>query len=419
MTESETGSAAGHSAHEESDGAQATPTSGTAQESSATEDAAAAAGHDDPAHADDDVAARLARRMEEAGRRIRRRLLSPKVLSAIVAAVVAACAAVWITWPSDPAEDPEELVSAYMEAVRTGDLDLVEELLDVDLDRAVDVDASKVLRDDWTVEDVVVRNLDSHSADVDVVVRADDGAVSEGRFKLELSENHESPVERTDSDDEERWHITNPLVELTFAGAGVVELNGADVDASGESESVSVLPGAYRLYESFTDLVEPSQATLIGLPEGVPGSVHHSIELEVTDAGTESARTAVADFIDECAAVAEPDPEGCPFNGGVDYYTGVEIYPQLYEDVEDLSWTVLEQPEVDFVYDGFGFEIVPRSYGVVELSGHGEPRWSDADQNPDFSAECDIDVSTMRLGLESGGEWRVSAGSPLNTCNRR
>jgi hypothetical protein len=302
---------------------------------------------------------------------------------------------------------PEEVVDAYLAALRRGD---VQQALwiagDPDL-AAMNEDASllsaEVLSGDWTVDQVVRRYpWDSGSeAIVDATLGAPGGLRAQGRFQLSR-------------DDDGRWSIDNPFDTVhVFPGPlDHVEINGVVRLTDVESSAYLLFPGVYRGWTSLAGMFAGDPPAIIAVPGDDPRRLAPPSEL--SPAGRAAAQRAVKAHLDDCAESTSLKPPGCPFAGGD--YGSVGLDHEYYLDPADLAWEILTYPEVLPVPGATTFGVVPRHDGTVRLTGTGSPLSGDEDDREAFSAECAIDVTRLYLRLTRTGEFEVSGRESIRTC---
>jgi hypothetical protein len=107
---------------------------------------------------------------------------------------------------------------------------------------------------------------------------------------------------------------------------------------------------------------------------------------------------AVAEFLDECLASTEPDPDGCPQS----------IY--AYGDVRNLTWELTASPTVDYDFIDPTFPLslyasggsATATYEVDESYGFGAADWvEETDESSlDFNVEVDADGDQLDVSVE-------------------
>jgi hypothetical protein len=331
-----------------------------------------------------------------------------RVMAVVLTAVVALAAAGLVAGTRGGGGlSPEQVVGAYLAAVRRGEVEQALRIAgDPDLD-AFHENASlltaEVLSDGWTVGQVV-RRYPWHSgldAVVDVTLSTPDGLSAQGRFRLSRDLGG-------------RWSIDHPFDSVPALPGSLdhVEINGVVRQAGVEPVVYLLFPGVYRGWTSVAGLFAGGMPTIVALPGDDAGRLDAPSELSPT--GRAAAQRAVNAHLDGCAESTSLKPPGCPFAGGD--YGSVDLADEYYLDPADLAWEVVTYPEVLPVPGSTAFGVVPRHEGTVRLTGTGSPLSGDDDDREAFSVECAVDVTRLHLRLTRTGEFEVSGGESFGTC---
>ncbi|GAA4907063.1 hypothetical protein LX16_3271 [Stackebrandtia albiflava] len=312
--------------------------------------------------------------------RIRRRLFVTVVAVPVLAAATALVVAWW------PTGDPEDVVTGYLDAIRSGDFAATAEYTAQapgEPDTSDELLTEAAMPTGWEFDDVrTVGEPFEDSATVDFTVAAD-GRERDGRFRLDLVDGE--------------WVIADPYVTVDASRSpmGYVEFNGVTVEA----DRVRVFPGVYRVFESDRELFDLPD--YIAVPGGGTG---YRPSVPVTDALTGLVETRVTEWIDSCVAAAtDPFPDGCPFRadwGGGEYvFTNGHIY-----DDPTGTWRVAEYPKVWVSQDLQGFRLRQVAPGEVVFTGTGMR----GDALGDIALDCRFAVDRLTFRLGPDGEVPLS-----------
>ena len=312
-------------------------------------------------------------------------------IAAGTAAVLALAGAVFLV---EALEDgPEDVVRAYLDAVRTADIEAAEPYTR----DATDPSASSALltgaaiAHDWSVTGVVTRVEDEDSASVDVTFTGADGVSGTGRFHVE--------------EDHGDWGITNPLakVDVSQLPASFAEFNGVTADTG----QFWLFPGVYHVFGGASRLLKAPD--LIAVPYEASSRTPQKYLPRLAFAGgfAEVLAQQVHAWIDGCAASTEVSPPGCPFGG--DGYGMVDTDRGALH-VTRVEWTVLTYPELRLDQQVGGFTAAVFKTGRVGLSGTGTSY--DGTEDP-FELECDVQMDgfTLVYGPDDRFAFRPGRGS--------
>jgi hypothetical protein len=326
---------------------------------------------------------------------------------AVLAALVALAA-----WPilavgaHEPA--PVAVVTAYLEALRDGDVERAETFV-ADTDTGADRSwlTAEAMTAGWEIESVELR---SASATTVHAVISFGGTSAEGAFLLE------------DADGD--LLITNPYMYLSISGPlfSSVEIGGVrgPITATADTPiTVALYPGSYSLFESVPEFAGKDGRSLLAMPGWDGGSYSaDTIDLDslMTDAlvGSEAIEARLNDelaaWLDACAESAESTPAGCPFSvdaWGVAYDGHTE-----FTAIGELDWTVEVYPKVRFGRD-LGLEVVEP--GWMALTGKGTPLIEGDETTLD--GRCGVDVAnTVPVFDEDGNLTLTLAAEQSYTC---
>lgn len=314
-------------------------------------------------------------------------------------AVVVLLGALGLAWePGDARPEPDEVVRAYLDAIRSGDAELALELArqHPEGESATFLD-SAALNGDWVVAAVETTERDDTSARVAVTLKGS-GREQSGAFALERSVAGE-------------WIMVDPLVRTGIGQTPrrYLELGGAQAawTTADPARGFLLFPGVYSAYPD-GDAVTAAPVELFALNGGEPVNLPAPA---LTKAGTASAREAVTAYFASCAERAELFLGLCPFSGSVriDAYVGEEYL----DDYRDIRWTVTEQPELEFAVDGPVVTVRETKPGEVALSMTATRQvWNGDDfvDGDDVSVKttCRTRADTLVLTLGAHGAWTVA-----------
>ena len=303
------------------------------------------------------------------------------VVVLVVVAVVGTVVAVSLT-----RERPQDVVRAYLDALRSGDTQAALEIAGEPEDnRRVRFLSADALADDWAVDAIAERHVRDTEADVDVTISAG-GTSKQGRFHMVK--------------DDDGWKMESPFVKVDLAvpGLDVVELGGvrqpAERDQATQLVPLLLFPGVYELYPSLGDRLTFDPALFIAAPREADESVIRlAPAYSLTEAGATAAQKAVNTAIDECATQAVRNPPGCPF----DITEASALW--VYDDVTDVGWTVVTHPEAHFATrnDG-GIALVVRKPGTVRVTGTGIP--GDGAAPAPFALTCEFGLDNLTVAVQ-------------------
>lgn len=325
-------------------------------------------------------------------------ILTEAVLAALVAAIGVPVLAL------DGDTEPVDVVTAYLDALRDGDVDLAREYIR-EPDSTADSSwlTAEAMSSDWefTVEQPTRSRTRVHAQ-----ITAG-GQSAEAVFQLEVSEDEAL--------------ITNPYAHLSMTprgggggfGLSELELNGhaAEPTSSGESgvTEFALFPGAYTIGESNDLLSDPEPPVFLAVPNERTGLANSfdpvlAEALIGDDAVEERLNADLADWIDVCAQNADPSPAGCPFSAETDW--GLTDGADDYLDPTDLAWEVDVYPRVRFATNpayGGSYTVETVEPGRVHLTATAYDLFED-EEGP-FSAYCAIDLAGLEPVLLPGGRF--------------
>lgn len=333
------------------------------------------------------------------------------ILGEAVLAVLLALAA----WPilalgaREPA--PVAVVTAYLEALRDGDVERAETFAADDADSTADLSwlTAEAMSSDWEIESV---ELKSASETTVHAVISSGGTRTEGAFLLE-------------SEDDD-FLITNPYMYLSVSGPlfTSMEIGGVsgELASVGDSSpaSVALYPGSYTLFASVPELAGGDGLPLLAMP-GANGTSYgmNTIDFDrlMTDAlaDGEAIETRLNDelaaWLDECAESAEAAPAGCPFSAAMSMSITYDGRTE-FGDVSELDWAVGAYPKVRFARD-LRLEVVEP--GWMALTGKGTP-WLDEGATT-LDGHCAIALADVAPSFGEGGDLALTlTAEPSNTC---
>lgn len=302
--------------------------------------------------------------------------------------------------------EPVDVVTAYLEALRDGDIDRAREFIR-EPDSTADTTwlTAEAMSSDWDFASVEQPTRSRSRVHAEITA---DGRSAEAVFQLEVSEDETV--------------ITNPYVYMSMTprggpgggfGLAELELNGqaGELTATGESGSAefALFPGAYTLAESNDLLSEPEPPVFLAAPNvytGLPNDFGPVLaEAMIGDEEVEEQLNAdLADWIDVCAQNADPSPAGCPFSAETDW--GLTDGDDDYRDPTGLVWEVDAYPRVRLAasqtYGGTYF-VETVEPGRVHLTGTAYAVYEE-EERP-FSTYCAIDLGGLEPVLLPGGRF--------------
>ena len=334
----------------------------------------------------------------------------PKPLAVLGAVIVVAVA--WIAWPApkEPVPEPTEVVLAYLDAIRDGDVagalamtghhpegDTAVFLQPGALDRNWSVTATraKEVMGDWTDDTTV-----------DVNITAADGRIASGTFSL------------TREDVGGPWTLANPFIRAVFRPSPLwyVEVNGVTApyelpqEASGvdsRGPGFLLLPGVYRFYSDVPGLLDVDAPTLPLLPGSAAyDDIASTVEIPapnmtVAPEGEQAVQRAVNALIDECAALHVLVTEGCPF--GVRTLDSGDSRDN-FTAAKEVDWSIDPYPIVAAAPESEALALTDRRKGTATLTATG---YTNPDPPKRVTMTCDVVTTTLEAGVLPGGELRV------------
>lgn len=308
---------------------------------------------------------------------------------------------------SEP-DTPEEVVSAFFEAVRDGDIATALEFV---RDEPADGGEEFVHPDaigDWEILEVREAGSGDYSSETAVAVTiGNDDGTAEGRFTV---------TEHTDD-----IFLKNPFQRVTFGssaqqeirvGDRIVERGGEAVDGSylPQEETFSLLPGIYSFFDgepaALMDQDADSDPALVTPPPPEP-----------TQQQLEAIQAETIERIDECVEYRTLAPPECPFatDGEID-----TVDRERLRNVDELTWTVVEYPEATVRpdIDEAGQEQLYLDFtepGRLELTGTGTV---DNDEWEPFEAACHFGGNALAVSLsgDDGVRLETTAEEAGDTC---
>lgn len=332
----------------------------------------------------------------------------PRRWSIMFEAALAALLAL-LAWPIvalDGESEGVELVTAYLEALRDGDVE--EAKTYIEPGRAPEADDSwlneESLSSDWQIESV--RHRSASERYVHAVIASGSESV-ESSFLLEESEDG--------------LRITNPYMYLTV-GQGPIKalsLNGEWHTPHQPEEDVPVrvalFPGSYRIFDDVPGFPDGNAASFLAMPQDQPVELTSLAGKAIADNDELETRLNedFAAWIDSCVQSTEARPEGCPFSA-VSHYGSVYDGVNEFKEADGLAWAVDVYPHVR-LDDGLTLETV--AIGWVSLSGDGDVLFKDTEEQ--VRGRCRISVDTTTVLMLPGGQFEFTAGEDLtSTCRR-
>ncbi|WP_155829762.1 hypothetical protein [Glycomyces tenuis] len=334
----------------------------------------------------------------------------PRRWSILGEAVLAALLAL-VSWPiiaSDGETEGVELVTAYLEALREGDVEEAKSY--IGSSQYPDADESllteEALSSDWEIESVEQRS--SYQWYVHAVIGSG-GRTAETVFHLEGTEDE--------------LRIANPYVYLVVNQGPLqtLELNGRWHSPRGLEENgtaqVALFPGSYDLFEDVPGFSGEHAVSFLAMPEDQPiqlarvagEAIAGNTELE------EQLNADLAAWIDFCAQSEEAAPEGCPFSAQSYYSTDmVDDGLHEFEEVQDLAWAVDAYPHLRIGSDLALDTVAP---GWMTLSGSGVVEFEGTTAS--LNGRCKIVMSSVEVTLLAGGQFEFASLEGLtSTCAR-
>jgi hypothetical protein len=306
----------------------------------------------------------------------------------------------------------EEVVTAFMEAVRDKDLATAFSYIEGGVPAGA---AAAFLHPDAIGEWELLEVEQDESAGsmameepVSVTVGTEDGT-AEGAFTV--------------YEDDGEYTLAYPLQTVTLSASSYlsVQVNDRTVPAPLEStwndwysvqanRTIQLLPGVYRFFGG-------DPVALIGDDEGNGRAAIGTPLPPLTEATAASVQTAVTDYIDACVEYQVIAPPGCPFatDGLVDTADRRRV-----QEVRDPVWTVEEYPVISVV-PGIGIYGEPvllvefTEPGRLTLQGSGTEHW---DTWEPFTAACRFGGTGLHVLADADGAIRLAplGEATTDTC---
>lgn len=337
----------------------------------------------------------------------------PRRWSILVEAVLAAVVAL-AAWPiavignNEPAA--VDVVTAYLEALREGDVERAETF--VSDSYGLDADRSwltaEAMSSDWEIASVERRSATSST--VHAVITSG-GERAEGAFALEGSED--DPL------------IANPYMYVTnanplFASLEIGGVRGEVGAADGQALPVALYPGSYSLFASVPEFSGEDGLSVLAMPGSAAGGYSaDAIDLNAlmtgpltgSEAIESRLNEAIAAWLDGCAESADLAPAGCPFSAASDYGVAYDGRNE-FTTVDELDWAVETYPRVRFDRD-LRLEVVQP--GWMTLSGTGTATHEDGETT--VAGRCGVGFDYVSPAIGADGDITVALTDPPgNTC---
>jgi hypothetical protein len=332
-------------------------------------------------------------------------ILAEAVLAAVL--TLAALPILAVQHNEPPAID---VVTAYLEALRDGDVERAETFI-ADPD-AVEADrtwlTAEAMSSDWEIESVERKSASPST--VHAVIRSG-GARTEGVFNLEGAED--DPL------------IANPYMYLSDVDPMFTSLEIGGVRAEIESTAdgaplVALYPGFYRLFESTPELGGDDGLSVLALP----GSAGTGYSLDSIDFGAIMTGPLVEDdaiesrlngtlasWLDGCAESTDLQPAGCPFSAAHDFGVAHDGFNE-FSSVTELDWAVETYPKVRFGRDLRLETVAP---GWITLTGMGTVLLEDGETT--LAGRCAVEVENIAVTIGEDGALALAlAEDQANTC---
>jgi hypothetical protein len=298
----------------------------------------------------------------------------------------------------------EEVVTAFMEAVREKDLDRAYRYIDTGVPSG---DEAAFLHPDaigeWDL--LAVEQADSPAGfeePVSVTIGTDEG-IATGSFTV-----YEWDGEYT---------LNDPFQTVSVSASSYlsIQVNDRTVPMPLETSwsawynaqaqrTIKLLPGVYRFFGG-------DEVALLGDNENAGSAVIGTPLPEPGDEEAAALQSAVNDFIDACVEYRQNAPPGCPFatDGQVDTTDRRRV-----EEIRDPVWTVGEYPVASVVPGTGSFDepvlmVEFTEPGRLTLQGSGSDDWETWEA---FSAACRFDGAGLHVLADTDGSLRIA---PLGT----
>lgn len=256
-----------------------------------------------------------------------------------------------------PDPEPAEVVRAYLDAVRAGDMSTA--MTYVEGSDQLDGDATLL---DSTGGDWQVLGVTQH---VD-----DDSDIARVKVRLGVDGREVRPPEgepdwfTLSREPDGGWRIDKPLASLSVQTGPLphLVLSGATAQTRAGAEYL-VFPGVYDVYPDPDGLVEVTPERLALEPDS---SGWAPKEVKLTEHGKETADAAVRELLDICTLGYDIAP-GCAF----DLPETMWLADRTLEHIRDVRWQFSSYPEVDVEPNGGSFRMntAQWSASVTGISG--------------------------------------------------
>ncbi len=298
------------------------------------------------------------------------------------------------------ADPPASIVTAYLNAIRDGDVDTALENVRMSLtEEDMRFLTPEALSNDWELAGVTEYESEGSDRVVAVELTAH-GTKNIGKFN-------------TTQDSTGEWYIENPFVEIDFTKApfDFAQLNGV----TGASSSYPLFPGAYEFYEDHDALTLEGPTELL-VPK-TDDSIPPGFEWEPKPEAEQQAQEAADADLDTCAESTSSAPSVCPF-GFVPGHVPAQSDDDAPFHIKNVEWDLVEYPEIEVQQeegDRLGspaektFSVETTSAGMAVANG---TEFRDGKDQP-FRAECEFETAPMYAYIDSQYELRLS--SPLHT----
>lgn len=269
-------------------------------------------------------------------------------------------------------DGPEEVVADVLQSVVDGDLEALQDHLEVTESASGAALSAEVLAGASDgLEDFEIRDVERESGTATVTADLFGGGRSgEGTFTLHaVADGPFSPL---------HWELEPVrLPELRFdlpVGVQEIEISGVPFPAStvhppsvptGSAAAVRLLPGTYEVTVPVESrwLRSPQLRISLPLTLGTPSDLVATVDLELTEDGVGEVEDQFADRIQECAASSSPAPEGCPFSvpgaaqkgdlaGRTGTWTVTDEVQTTLAPGGEYTWMVLGSGAARFTPDG-------------------------------------------------------------------
>lgn len=242
-----------------------------------------------------------------------------RVVAAVAAvAVVAGLSVVAVRWALS--EGPDDVVRAYLEAARRGDVAGAVEAAGLDAPPSGQ-SAAALGTAPWELTEVgEPYNLTDDEAEVTAVITAG-GRSGEGYFRLHRGDG--------------RWRVTNPFVTVRVPAAPV------RYESASAPADLQVLPGAYTQADPAPELIQaPGRTPVIAVPETIDRPFALTQDFAPTVAARQLFQQLSDAYIDRCLTDATCMP--APYDNRFETTDGrFPVNPRT------VTWRVVRRPAVD------------------------------------------------------------------------